>query len=83
MSLEIWAENGWLKPRKTTKQEIQNLLAIVDRDLEDASQSNLSPDWRFGIAYNAALKPAQYCFILQVTDQIDPWLIIEHCMPFR
>lgn len=56
MSLENWANNGWLRPHKTSNQEIQNLLAIVERDLEDAGQSNLSPDWRFGIAYNAALK---------------------------
>ncbi len=56
MNLEVWAKNGWLKPHKTSEQEIQNLLAIVDRDLEDARQSNLSSDWRFGIAYNAALK---------------------------
>lgn len=28
---------------------------IVERDLEDAG-ADISPDWRFGIAYNAALK---------------------------
>ncbi len=43
MSLENWAKNGWLRPHKTSNQEIQNLLAIVERDLEDARQSNLSP----------------------------------------
>ena len=32
------------------------MLAIVDRDLESARLERLSPDWRFGIAYNAALK---------------------------
>jgi hypothetical protein len=32
-----------------------NLLEIVDRDLKDA-ESNISSDWQFGIAYNAALK---------------------------
>lgn len=31
------------------------MLAIVDRDLADAG-GNISPDWRFGIAYNGALK---------------------------
>jgi len=56
MTLKSWAEFGWLKPHKTSRQEIQNLLAIVDRDLADARQINLSADWRFGIAYNAALK---------------------------
>jgi hypothetical protein len=32
-----------------------DLLAIVDRDLREATHA-VSPDWRFGIAYNAALK---------------------------
>lgn len=56
MSLKQWAANGWLKPHKTSRQEIENLLGIVRRDLEDASAHAISADWRFGIAYNAALK---------------------------
>ncbi len=32
------------------------MLSIVDRDLRDAGERKISPDWRFGIAYNAALK---------------------------
>jgi hypothetical protein len=32
------------------------LLSIVDRDLKDAREQAISPDWRLGIAYNAALK---------------------------
>ncbi len=32
------------------------MLSIVDRDIESARVEQLSPDWRFGIAYNAALK---------------------------
>jgi hypothetical protein len=56
MTLKQWADNGWLKPHKTSRQEIKNLLAIVDRDLEDGQESSISADWRFGIAYNAALK---------------------------
>jgi uncharacterized protein (UPF0332 family) len=55
MSLEQWAKNGWLRPHKSSRQEIANLLEIVDRDLKDA-ESNISSDWQFGIAYNAALK---------------------------
>ncbi len=31
------------------------MLALVDRDLADSS-GEISADWRFGIAYNAALK---------------------------
>jgi len=56
MTLKQWHDNGWLKPHKTSRQEIQGLLAMVHRDLRDASQKEVSADWRFGIAYNAALK---------------------------
>ena len=55
MSLKQWAENGWLKAESASKDEIANLLGIADRDLTDATGS-ISPDWQFGIAYNAALK---------------------------
>lgn len=55
MSLKQWADNGWLRPHKSTAQEVAGLLAIVDRDLADAT-GEISADWRFGIAYNAALK---------------------------
>lgn len=56
MTLNQWAKNGWLRPHRTSKQEISDLLKIVDRDLEDAQSEAISEDWRFGIAYNAGLK---------------------------
>jgi uncharacterized protein (UPF0332 family) len=56
MSLADWAKNGWLRTHKPTKEEIANLLEIVERDLKDTSAKGLSDDWKFGIAYNAALK---------------------------
>ena len=56
MSLHDWAKFGWLKPHETDVRELSNLLAIADRDIADAAASELSNDWRFGIAYNAALK---------------------------
>lgn len=56
MSLSNWAKNVWLRPHKSTKEEISNLLKIVERDIKDASANGISDDWRFGIAYNAALK---------------------------
>ena len=60
MSLKDWRTHGWLKAEPTSRAEIANLLGIVSRDLEDAAAS-ISADWRFGIAYNAALK---LCVIL-------------------
>ncbi len=41
---------GWLKPHQASNQEIQDLLSIVERDLND-SQGDLSLDWKFGITY--------------------------------
>ena len=55
MSLKQWADNGWLKPHRTSRKEISSLLSIAERDLNDA-QRDISSDWRFGIAYNGALK---------------------------
>ena len=56
MTLIKWAEYGWLRQHQATRQEIADLLGIVDRDLSDAQVGGISTDWQFGIAYNAALK---------------------------
>jgi hypothetical protein len=58
VSLKDWHKNGWLVEHKATRQEIADLLAVADRDLKDASISEVSPDWRLNIAYNAALQAA-------------------------
>lgn len=54
--MQDWHKFGWLKPHNTSFLELSNLLAIADRDIADAESEALSADWRFGIAYNAALK---------------------------
>jgi len=58
MSLKDWQLNGWLIAHKTSPQEIADLLAVADRDLNDCKASGLSADWRLNIAYNAALQAA-------------------------
>ena len=55
MTLKQWLENRWLRSHQTSPEEIENLFKIVDRDLKDA-RAGVSADWRFAIAYNAALK---------------------------
>ncbi len=55
MTLSQSKSNGWLKAEPTSREEIANLLAIVERDQGDAT-GRISPDWQFGIAYNATLK---------------------------
>jgi hypothetical protein len=75
MTLKQWQDNGWLRPHRTGTQEISNLLTIVDRDLEDASSSEISADWRFGIAYNAALK---LCTILLYAEGYRAAAALQH-----
>lgn len=58
MSLEDWLRNDWLKRHTTTKAEIESLLAIVDRELQDSQVDGLSADGRFSHAYRAALSLA-------------------------
>jgi hypothetical protein len=55
MSLQDWVKNAWLVPHTSSREEIQNLLGIVERDLKDSRAEGLSNDWRFAIAYNTAL----------------------------
>ena len=74
MSLEQWAKNGWLRSHKTSRREIADLLAIVDRDLKDA-EGDISADWKFGIAYNAALK---LCTILLHSSGYRPEKSLAH-----
>ena len=74
MTLKQWQTNGWLKIEPTSRDEIANMLAMVDRDLHDAAGS-ISPDWRFGIAYNAALK---LCTILVRAEGYRPGHGLQH-----
>jgi hypothetical protein len=74
MSLKQWEDNGWLKPHRTSRQEISNLLSIVERDLQDARRE-ISADWRFGISYNAALK---LCRILLSAEGYRPSHELQH-----
>mgnify|MGYP001093087593 CR=1 FL=1 len=75
MTLKQWADNGWLKPHQTSGEEIRNLLAIVERDLNDATKGDISSDWRFGIAYNACLK---LCTILLYVKGYKPERTLQH-----
>jgi hypothetical protein len=58
MSLRDWVQYGWLTEHKSSREEIENLLGVVDRDLKECQAKGLGADWRFAIAYNAALQAA-------------------------
>ena len=79
MSLKQWFNNGWLRQHETSKNEISDLLAIVDRDLKD-TRGGLSADWRFGIAYNAALK---LCSILLYAEGFKSERTLQHYRPIQ
>ncbi len=74
MTLKRWQEYGWLKAEATSPAEINNLLEITIRDLQDAD-GNISADWRFGIAYNAILK---LCMILLRSEGYRPAHGLQH-----
>jgi hypothetical protein len=58
VSLHDWLKFGLLKEHKTSRQEIAGLFAVADRDLAACQTTGLVADWRFNIAYNAALQLA-------------------------
>lgn len=58
MSIDELLARGILEKRPSSKEEIQDLFNIVDRDIKDSKAKEVSCDWQFGIAYNAALKLA-------------------------
>jgi hypothetical protein len=74
MSLRDWADSRWLRPHATSRDEIAGLLGIVERDLADAGR-DISADWRFGIAYNAALR---LCTILLYAEGYRPERSLQH-----
>jgi uncharacterized protein (UPF0332 family) len=57
-SWQQWLAKGDVKTHQTRKQEIDNLRALITRDLADAAVAALSADRRFATAYNAALQAA-------------------------
>jgi hypothetical protein len=58
MSLHDWLRNAWLTEHESSREEIADLLKVIDRDLHDCQARDLSADWQLSIAYNAALQVA-------------------------
>jgi uncharacterized protein (UPF0332 family) len=55
MSWNALLDKREVVPHTTSAQELNNLRALIARDLADAAIAALSPDRRFATAYNAAL----------------------------
>lgn len=58
MSFQDWLKSGWLKKHPPSRKEIAELFGLADRDLEACQTQGLITDWRFNIAYSAALQLA-------------------------
>jgi len=56
MNLKDLLNQGRLRQHKTSKKEIENLLALVRRDIKDSKVEGLSMDGKFSCAYNAVLQ---------------------------
>lgn len=56
MSFEDLIKGANIVPEATSRREVQELLAVADRSLSDASAVGLSPEGRFTFAYDAALQ---------------------------
>jgi hypothetical protein len=56
MSWKQLLAKGEVKAHQTSKQELDNIRALIARDLADAALVGLSADRRFATAYNAALQ---------------------------
>ena len=56
MSWSTLVANKRVHRHRTSKKEVESLLKIANRDLDDARISGLSPDRSFATAYNAVLQ---------------------------
>ena len=59
MNVSDWERNGWVTKHQTSRNEVRDLLQVVERDIADRAVEGLSADWRMNIAYNAGLRAAK------------------------
>jgi hypothetical protein len=78
--------NKEAQKHKTSKKELDNMRALIARDLADASLAGLSADRRFATAYNAALQAANMaiaCAGYRIVSKVDttgcPWRARNWC----
>ena len=58
MSLPDWLANGWLVAHTASRDEVEGLVAVVDRELADAAVVGLSVDAQLTHTYSAGLQLA-------------------------
>ena len=80
MKLKRLLSQDRLRPHKTSKEEINNLLRLIKRDIKDAKVQALSHDRQFATAYNAVL---QMAIILLYCKGYKPSGIGQHFTAFQ
>lgn len=56
MTWQDLLDEGRIEEHKTSRKELDDIRALIARDLADANLEELSADRRFATAYNAALQ---------------------------
>lgn len=60
MSFRSLLNQGKIKPIKSSKEEIKDILSLADRDIKMAEfVITQDSDWAFSIAYNASLQASR------------------------
>ena len=80
MNLRQLLNQDKLKRHKTSREEINNLLRLIKRDINDAKVKGLSCDRKFATAYNAVL---QLATILLYCEGYKPKGVGHHFTVFR
>jgi len=58
MSLEDWLQAAKIVKHKTSKEELESIFGVVERDFRDASLKGLSSDLKYIQSYQAAFEAA-------------------------
>ncbi len=58
MSLRDWLRNRWLVEHQSSREEINGLLALADRDLAASGTPGLNTDWRFNYSLAQRVRSA-------------------------
>lgn len=74
MSLEDWLKASWLRRHNTSREEIIELVGVLERSMRDAD-ANISDDLRFAVIYEAALT---LCTILLYASGFKPERSLHH-----
>ena len=59
MSLKEWSELGWIRETETDVREIENLLDLAERNIDEGINRTHDYDWKFNILYASIINLAE------------------------